>query len=69
MTEAFAWAFKIWPRLLVPSFPARSRRIQLPTDFTVLSLLQICRHEICVDRPDLLELFKSCLEQFYENRF
>ena len=32
--EAFAeqscWALKSWFRLLVPSFPARSRRIQLP---------------------------------------
>ena len=30
MSDAFAWALKIWFRLLVPSFPARSRRIQLP---------------------------------------
>ena len=30
MSDAFAWALKIWSRLLVPSFPARSRRIQLP---------------------------------------
>ena len=30
MSEAFSWAHKIWSRLLVPSFPARSRRIQLP---------------------------------------
>ena len=30
MSEAFFWAHKIWSRLLVPSFPSRSRRIQLP---------------------------------------
>ena len=30
MSEAFVWALKIWFCLLVPSFPARSRRIQLP---------------------------------------
>ena len=30
MSEAFSWTLKIWFRLLVPSFPARSRRIQLP---------------------------------------
>ena len=26
MSEAFAWALKIWSNHLVPSFPARSRK-------------------------------------------
>ena len=30
MSYVSAWALKIWSRLLIPSFPARSRRIQLP---------------------------------------
>ena len=30
MSDASAWALKIWSRLLVPTFPVRSRRIQLP---------------------------------------
>ena len=33
MSDAYAWALKIWSRLLVPSFPARSRRIQLSEEF------------------------------------
>ena len=28
--KGFSWAIKIWPRFLVPSFSARSRRMQLP---------------------------------------
>ena len=38
MPEAFSWAHKIWSRLLVPSFPARSRRIQLPGRFRLHAL-------------------------------
>ena len=50
VSEAFAWALKIWFRLLVPSFPARSRRIQLPNFYHQFGLLSMDLHFIpCAD--------------------
>ena len=44
MPEAFSWAHKIWSRLLVPSFPARSRRIQLPENLGQIAVARTCFH-------------------------
>ena len=42
--KGFSWAIKLWFRFLVPSFSARSRRMQLPMCWILISVNWQRRH-------------------------